>query len=369
MGFLDSLLGGGIDSKLKHLDKLVEDASYDVAEESLLDLRGACAKKYPLGSAVQIRLDLAEARLRVKYHQFDRADSPARRAHAAAKGLGDKDLLRDATEQIMAAAVRGGRLAETVDLAEQWIAVASPDFRQRVDVLITKGNALNQLGRFNDALRAYESAIRLVDAMPDAPDKHERFVTAASGMGDAYLGQDDRVKAIDSWRQAMAATRIQFGDDHPQVASILVCIGTVQLNADEIESARNSFGEAIAVFRASGHSESLGAAVALQNLALTHLMKGEVARAAQFAKEALAAATAHGPELRAQVQELQRKIEDTKNCPMSSSTNPHLLKPEADFDEIPLNDRTMFPPSPMAARPTANRPARSRLAAARQMGR
>ncbi|MBM3794016.1 MAG: hypothetical protein FJW31_08090 [Acidobacteria bacterium] len=90
MGFLDSLLGGGIDSKLKHLNKLVEDASYDAAEESLLDLRGACAKKYPPGSAVQTRLDLAEVRLRVKYQQFDRADSPARRAHAAAKGLGAK---------------------------------------------------------------------------------------------------------------------------------------------------------------------------------------------------------------------------------------------------------------------------------------
>ncbi len=46
MGFLDSLLGSGIDGKLKHLDKLVENASYDVAEESLLDLRGACARKY-----------------------------------------------------------------------------------------------------------------------------------------------------------------------------------------------------------------------------------------------------------------------------------------------------------------------------------
>ncbi|MBM3794017.1 MAG: hypothetical protein FJW31_08095 [Acidobacteria bacterium] len=257
-----------------------------------------------------------------------------------------------------------------MELAEQWIFVASPDFRQRLDVLIIKGNALNQLGRYSDALRAYESAIRLVDAMPEAPDKHERFITAASGMGDAYLGQDNRVKAIDSWRQAMAATRIQFGDDHPQVASILVCIGTVQLNADEIEPARNSFGEAIAVFRASGHSESFGAAVALQNLALTHLMKGELPRAAQFAKEAFVAASAHGPELRGQVQELQRKIEDAKICPMAATINPQLLKPEAtEFPEIPLNDRTMSPPSPLAARPTANRPGRTRLAAARPMGR
>jgi tetratricopeptide (TPR) repeat protein len=361
MGILESLLGGGIEAKLKRLDRAIEQSEYDDAEECLLQLRVSAATKHLPGSEVSVRLDLAECKLRVKYLQFDRVESPARRAYAAAKGLGNRDLLREASEAAMGCAVRGGRLNETVEMAEQWIAVASPDFKQRVDVLITKGAALNQLGRFNDAIRAYEAAIRLVEAMTDAPDKHERFVTAASGMGDAYLGLDSRPQAINWWRQAMAATRTQFGQDHPQVASILVCIGTIQLNADEIEPACGSFTQALEIFRAAGHAEGMGAAIALQKLALAYLMRGEIPRALQTAKEAIQAASSHGPEMRGEAQELLRKIEDSKLVQPGKTPTAALIKePEQQPDDIPLMDRTMFPPRAAAARP-ATRPARTQL--------
>ena len=359
MGFLDIFLGNGIDAKLKDLDRAIEQAAYDDAEDALLELRVNSAKKYPPGSEVSVRLDLAETRLRVKYQQFDRVESPVRRAFIAAKGLGDKDLLRDAAEAMLGCAVRGGRHNETVEMAEQWIAVASPDFKQRVDVLITKGTALAQLGRFNDALLAYEAGVRLVDAMPATPDKHERFVTATSGMGDAYLGLENRPQAINCWRQAMAATRSQFGEDHPQIASILVCIGTVQLNADEIEPACASFTQALEILRAAGHAEGLGAAIALQKLALAYLMKGDVKHAAEAAREAIRAASAHGPEMRGQAQELLRKIEDSQIVSPAHEHKPPRSVEEL-MNDLPLNDRTMFPARVSTARPL-NRPGRTNI--------
>lgn len=361
MGFLDALLGGGLEAKLKALDRAVEQADYDSAEDMLLDLRAKTAGKHPSGTEVAVRLDLAEGRLRVKYSQFDRVESPVRRGHIGAKGLNNKDLLREATELLLGCAARAGRYSEAVELAEQWIAVASSDFKQRVEVLIVKGSALLQLGRYEDALRAFEAAVRLVDAMPDTPDKHERFVTASSGMGDAYLGLEDRPKAINAWRQAMAATRSQYGEDHPQMAAILVCIGTEQLNADEIEPARGSFSQAIEVFRSCGHGESIGAAVALKKLSLTYLMNHNYDRAELHAKEAIRAAASHGPEVRTQAQELLRKIQDARLSPapqsMVAASQPHVV---TDEDDLPSHDRTMFPGRPANLR-QQTRPTRTLL--------
>ena len=366
MGIFDILGGGGIEAKLKNLDRLIEEAEYEKAEDCLLDLRATTAKKYAPGSAVTLRLDLAEGRLRAKYLQFDRVESPVRRAFNAAKGLGDKDLLRQAAEAMLGCAVRGGRLNETVEMAEQWIAVASPDFKQRVDVLITKGSALGQLGRHNDALRSYESAVRLVDTMPDTPDKHERFVTATSGMGDSFLGLEDRAQAINCWRQAMAATRSQYGEEHPQVASILVCIGSVQLNADEIEPACGSFSQALEIFRAAGHGESVGSAIALQKLALAQLMKGDVQSASRNAKEAIRAAASHGPEMRGEAQELLRKIEDSQLVPPGMVASPKLMKTvEEHLDDLPIHDRTMFPARAGTPGRPQNRTARTNLNSAK----
>jgi tetratricopeptide (TPR) repeat protein len=359
MGILDNLFGRNIEAKLKALDRSIEESTYDAAEDVLLELRANSAKNHRPGSEVSVQLDLAEAKLRLKYQQFDRMESPARRAFTSAKGLGDRDLLRQASETMLGCAVRGGRLNETVDLAEQWISVASSDFKQRVDVLITKGSALGQLGRHSDALLAYEAAVRLVDAMPGTPDKHERYVTATSGMGDSYLGLDNRPQAINCWRQAMAATRAQFGEEHPQVASILVCIGTVQLNADEIEPACGSFSEALDIFRSAGHGECIGAAIALRNLSLANLMKGDLNRAALLAHEAIRASASHGPELRGQAQELLRKIEDSRTVG-AKAIEQKLFKKAVEEDDIPLNDRTMFPARATAGRPL-NRPGRTNI--------
>lgn len=363
MGFLDVLLGGGIEAKLKTLERAVENSDYDSAEENLLELRAQCAKKHTLSGAVGVRLDLAEGKLRAKYQQFDRVESPVRRALNAAKGLDNKDLLRQATEAMLGCAVRAGRHAETVELAEQWISVPSADFKERVDVLLTKGTALLSLCRYEDALRSFESAQRLVESMPATPDKHERFVTAASGMGDAYLGMEDRVQAINSWRQAMSATRTQYGADHPQMAAILVCIGTEQLNADEIEPARGSFTEAVEIFRTCGHGESVGAAVALQKLALTHLMSRSYDRAEVHAKEAIRAAASHGPEVRGRAQEMLRKIEEAKRAPILGAGLPVIQADESVesmLDDLPTHDRTMFPARPVNLRQPA-RPGRTNV--------
>ncbi len=358
MGILEIFLGGGLEQKVKRLDRMIETGGYNDAEEFLLDLRVTVSRKHPPGSELSIRLDLAEVKLRSKYQQFDRLESPARRAFVAAKCLNDKELLRQAAEAMIDCAVRGGRLNETVEMTEQWIAIGSSDFKQRVDILITKGSALNQLGRFNDALRAYEASIRLVDSMPETPDKHERFVTASSGMGDAYLGLDDRAQAINSWRQAMGATNAQYGPEHPQIASILVCIGTVQLNADEIEPACGSFTQALEVFRAAGHSEAMGAAVALQKLTLAYLMKGDVPRASTTAKSAQQASAAHGPEMTNAAHELMRKVQDAQATPPSGLARLKLLKSAEELqDDIPMMDRTMFPARAATARPL-NRPGR-----------
>jgi tetratricopeptide (TPR) repeat protein len=361
MGIFDVILGNGIETKLKRLDRVIEEGQYDDAEGCLLELRVFVSRKYSPGSSLAVRLDLAEARLRAKYQQFDRVEGPARRAFLAAKGQDDKDLLRQAAEVMIGCAVRGGRYGETVEMAEQWIAVGSSDFKQKVDILITKGAALNQLGRYNDALRSYEAGVRLVEAMPETPDRHERFVTAASGMGDAFLGLDNRPQAINCWRQAMGATRSQYGPDHPQIASILVCIGTVQLNADEIDPACGSFSQALEIFRAAAHGEAMGAAIALQKLALAYLMKGDIPSAMRTAKEAISASSAHGPEMRSEAQELLRKIEDAKIVPPGQMAPARLIKttPE-DLDDLPLVDRTMFPARPANSRPSS-RPTRTNI--------
>ncbi len=353
MGLLDTLLHGGIEHKVKRLDGLIETAGYDEAEGCLLDLRVAIARKHPPGSELSVRLDLAEVRLRSKYQQFDRVESPARRAYMAANGFNDKELLRQAAEEMITCAVRGGRLSETVEITEQWIAIGSSDFRQRVHILIIKGSALNQLGRFNDALRAYEAAIRLVESMPVTPDRHERFVTASSGMGDAFLGLDDRAQAINCWRQAMGATTAQLGPEHPQIASILICIGTVQLNADEIEPACGNFTQALEILQAAGHSESMGAAVAQQKLTLAYLMKGDVRRASVTAKLAVQASRAHGPDMRTEAQELLRKVEDAQATPPTApSSQLQILKTAEELaEEMPSMDRTMFPARASTARP------------------
>jgi hypothetical protein len=89
MGLFEVFLGG-VEAKLKRLDRTIEAADYDHAEECLLDLRVAISRKHSPGSEVSVRLDLAEAKLRLKYQQFDRIESPARRAFTAAKGLGNK---------------------------------------------------------------------------------------------------------------------------------------------------------------------------------------------------------------------------------------------------------------------------------------
>jgi hypothetical protein len=98
----------------------------------------------------------------------------------------------------------------------------------------------------------------------------------------------------------------------------------------------------------------MGAAIALQKLALAHLMKGDVTLAMNHAQQAVRASQSHGPEMRSQTQELVRKIEDSKLAAAGMAVTPNLLKTAAELaEEIPLNGRTIFPQRAATGRPAS----------------
>jgi hypothetical protein len=61
MGLFEIFLGG-VEAKLKRLDRTIEAADYDPAEECLLDLRVAISRKHSPGSAVSGQRGLRPAR-------------------------------------------------------------------------------------------------------------------------------------------------------------------------------------------------------------------------------------------------------------------------------------------------------------------
>ena len=103
----------------------------------------------------------------------------------------------------------------------------------------------------------------------------------------------------------------------------------------------------------------MGAAIALQKLALAYLMKGDIRRALTTAREAIQASASHGPEMCGQAQELLRKIEDSSIVPPGAAPPKTVKTFEELVDDMPLMDRTMFP-ARAAIRP-ANRQGRTNI--------
>ena len=144
-------------------------------------------------------------------------------------------------------------------------------------------------GQFDDAKRALDRAL----AIADEGQNHHLHAIALITRANITKRQGDLAATLVDARAALLDADAG-GNAHDRASARIMLAGTL-LDSGVIEEAGRYYDEALTICRASG--EDGAKAIILQNLGTFWMMKGDIARAAASAREALAIQEGMGDEL------------------------------------------------------------------------
>ena len=156
-----------------------------------------------------VRITLNLASLHMDQDELERAETAMREGIRGAREAGDEPLAVRAEGNLAAMLLRGDRPTEALTILDQAIARArAGNLRTELpNLLFNRGNALQDIGRLDDALRTYEEG-QAESRRLRARHSEVRAITAQAAIHEA---QDRYEKALDGVRSALTLIEKMVG--------------------------------------------------------------------------------------------------------------------------------------------------------------
>lgn len=211
----------------------------------------------------------------------------AQQAVALAQRAENPHLIADALRELGAWLSRNNRFAEAVQVTKDGLALAEQvgDQTKVVAILNNLGHALLHLGAWQEAREALTRGYTLARAI----DYYRAFVVLAGNLGCLYAQQGEWATAVSIFDSGAAV-----GRDHNCLTALMGLLGDWGYEAlfvDDLQTARDTLSESLALARQNSHTVSV--AVRLSDLGEISRREGHLADAARQHRDAVRLAEQH----------------------------------------------------------------------------
>ncbi len=123
-----------------------------------------------------------------------------------------------------------------------------PEAKEVADTLNNLASLSWRLGDLAEAGRRFEEILNIYERLyPD--DDHPNLAAVLSNLGLVYRGQASYAQAEKSFVRALDISRRSLGEDHPQVGSVLFSLGRLHLYQERLEEAASRFEQSLRIRR------------------------------------------------------------------------------------------------------------------------
>ncbi|MEO5624991.1 MAG: tetratricopeptide repeat protein, partial [Dokdonella sp.] len=178
-----------------------------------------------------------------------------------------------------------GAQAEFLESLEIALRDAAPDDMDVARARANMGLILQATSHFAQAQTMYEQILATYQKVL-GPD-HPSTMAVRRDLGLSYYHQGLYAKARTMLEQVLAAQRIKFGNEHPALAGTEINLGLVLTDSGELPEADRILGDALDIFEKKYGREHQGATIALGNIAVVHMLRGDLDRAAAELSEVM----------------------------------------------------------------------------------
>jgi serine/threonine-protein kinase len=266
----DPVVRAKVDTLQSQVDRL--EALFDAGKykEGLEQADALLPQVEPVGYAPLLARTLfVSARLKEGMGDFPAAEERLKRTmKEAARGRDLAQLSRAWTAMVLIVGYRQGRHEEGLLLrpAAENAAEVSDDDRLRASELNTFGAVLLELGRYEEALRAWEHVLALREKAV-GPENLD-VAAVVNNLGTVLLKMGRFESAREQLARALATREKLLGREHPQVAATLNNLGLVLWRMGRYEEAREAQTQALTLREKSLGPEHPDVAASLTNLGL-----------------------------------------------------------------------------------------------------
>jgi eukaryotic-like serine/threonine-protein kinase len=276
-----------LQSRVDRLEALFDAGKY---KEGVPQADALLPEVEPVGYAPLVARTLfVSARLREAAGDFPASEKQLRQSmKEAARGKDLAQLSRSWTSLVLVVGYRQGRHEEGLLLrpAAENAAEVADDDRLRASELNTFGAVLMELGRYEEALRAWEHVLTLREKAV-GPENID-VAAVANNLGSALWKMGRLEPAREHLARSLAVREKLLGPEHPLVAGSLNNLGLVLWNEGRYEEAREVQSRALALKEKALGPEHPDVAASLTNLGLVLHEMGRFEEALAFHERVLA---------------------------------------------------------------------------------
>ncbi|MEO5561018.1 MAG: serine/threonine-protein kinase [Dokdonella sp.] len=162
---------------------------------------------------------------------------------------------------------------------------AAPDDMNVARAQANMGLILQAKSRFAQAQAMYEAVLATYQKVL-GPD-HPSTLAMHRDLGLSYYHQGLYAQARTTLEQVLAAQRVKFGNEHPALAGTEINLGLVLTDSGDLPAADRVLGEALGIFEKKYGRDYQGATIALGDIAVVHMLRGDLDRAAAELSEVM----------------------------------------------------------------------------------
>ncbi len=217
------------------------------------------------------------------------AAEPLTDAMRFAEQARDDWLAADAAVELTGASADGGEAPSAIQLApvaEALVLRAGDRPQLRGALMLWRGTALSNLGKYDDALPVLREARSVLTRAVGANDP--LTLDAGSKLMRAFEGHHDTAAAMATAKEVLAGTREALGEDHPEAGVVLGRLGYYTWTSGDVATGRQMIERSIAIAENAFGPSSLSTAVALNQLANLEGEQGHIAEAHRLFERVLA---------------------------------------------------------------------------------
>jgi CHAT domain-containing protein len=159
------------------------------------------------------------------------------------------------------------------------------DDREDLFAAFNKGKALQDQGKYREALPFFERALKLAPEVFGA--EHENTATILNYLGMVYEGMGQYAKAEPLFRRSLDIRDAKFGKDHPEVAASLNNLGILYEDMGQYAKAEPLLRRSLEINEAKLGKDHRDVAISLNNLANLYWRMGQYAKAEPLYRRSL----------------------------------------------------------------------------------